>query len=68
MVGLEIRPIAKLNYNHTQSIPTDGKEGRRGGKHFLTQRCKHRGESKRERSRECIQLDLTLGRTRDVQG
>ena len=31
MVGLETRPIAKLNYNRTEGLPTDGKEGRRVG-------------------------------------
>ena len=49
MVGLEIHPIAKLNHN-----PTDGKEGRREGK--IKIRCNSRGESKRERMRECTQL------------
>ena len=32
MVGLEIRPIAKLNHNQTEGLSTDGKEGRREGK------------------------------------
>ena len=27
MVGLEIRPIAKLKHNRTEGLPTDGKEG-----------------------------------------
>ena len=35
MVGLEILPIAKLNHNRTEGLPTDGKEGRREGKHFF---------------------------------
>ena len=48
MVGLEIRPIAKLNHNRTEVLSTDGKEGRRGG------------ENKRERTRECIQLYAPL--------
>ena len=48
MVGLEIRPIAKLNHNRTEVLPTDGKGGRRGG------------ESKRERTRECMQLYAPL--------
>ena len=33
MVGLEIRPIEKLNHDRTEGLSTDGKEGRRGGKH-----------------------------------
>ena len=33
MVGLEIRPIAKLNHNQTEGLSTDGLEGRRGGEH-----------------------------------
>ena len=37
-VGLETRPIAKLNNNRTEGLPTDGKEGRRGGKHFFLRR------------------------------
>ena len=28
MVGLKTRPIAKLNYNCTEGLPTDDKEGR----------------------------------------
>ena len=57
MVGLKTRPIAKLNDNRIEGLPTDGKEERRGGKHFFGgERCKHRGESKRERTQECIQL------------
>ena len=32
MVGLKTRPIAKPNYNRIDGLPTDGKEGRRGGK------------------------------------
>ena len=32
-VGLEIRPTAKLNHDRTEGLSTDGKEGRRGGKH-----------------------------------
>ena len=35
MLGLEIRPIAKINHHRTESLPSDGKEGRRGGKHFF---------------------------------
>ena len=31
MVGLKIRPVAKLNHNHTEVLPADGKEGWRGG-------------------------------------
>ena len=31
MVGLEIRPVAKLNHNRIEVLPKDGKEGRRGG-------------------------------------
>ena len=30
MVGLKIRPVAKLNHNRTEVLPTDGKEGWRG--------------------------------------
>ena len=57
MVGLKTRPIAKLNDNRIEGLPTDGKKERRGGKHsFCGERCKRRGESKRERARECIQL------------
>ena len=51
MVGLEIRPIAKLNHNRTEGLSRDGKEGRREGK--IKMRCNSRGESKRERMREC---------------
>ena len=29
MVGLEIRPIAKLYYKRTEGLPTDGKGGRK---------------------------------------
>ena len=35
MVGLEIRPIAKLYYKRTEGFPTDGNGGRRGEKYFL---------------------------------
>ena len=35
MVGLEIRPIAKLYYKRTKGLPTDGKGGRWGEKYFL---------------------------------
>ena len=48
MVGLKIRPVAKLNHNRTEVLPPDGKED--GGE----------GESKRERTRECIQLYAPL--------
>ena len=34
MVGLEIRPIAKLNHNRTEGLLTDGKEGWRAKKRF----------------------------------
>ena len=60
MVGLEIRPIAKLYFKRTEGLPTDGKEGRRGEKYFFAPRCYHRGESKRERPRECLQLYAPL--------
>ena len=60
MVGLEIRPIAKLNDNRTEGLPTDGKEGWRAQKHFLAQRCQRRGESKRGRTWKCIQLYAPL--------
>ena len=33
MVGLEIRPIEKLNHDRTEGLSTDGKERRRGEKH-----------------------------------
>ena len=58
MVELAIRPIAELNHNRIEGLPKDGKEGRRGGKHFffLAPRCNRRGGSKRGRTRECIQL------------
>ena len=36
MVGLKVRPDAKLNHNRTEVLPTDGKEGRKGG-------CKQEG-------------------------
>ena len=29
MLGLEIRPIAKLYYKRTEGLPTDGKGGRK---------------------------------------
>ena len=35
MLGLEIRPIAKINHHRTENLPTDGKEERRGGKLFF---------------------------------
>ena len=35
MVGLEIRPNAKLYYERTEGLPTDGKGGRKGEKCFL---------------------------------
>ena len=38
MLGLEIRPIAKINHHRTENLPTDDKEGRRGGKHFFFRR------------------------------
>ena len=60
MVGLEIRPIAKLYFKRTEGLPTDGKGGRRGDKYFFAPRCNHRGESKRERTRECFQLYAPL--------
>ena len=60
MVGLEIRPIAKLYYQRTESLPTDGKGGRRGEKYFFAPRCNRHGESKRERTRECLQLYAPL--------
>ena len=60
MVGLEIRPIAKLNRNRTEGLLTDGKEGWRAKKRFLAQRCNRRGESKRERTRECVQFYAPL--------
>ena len=60
MVGLEIRPIAKLNHNRTEGLLTDGKEGWRAKKRFLAQRCNRRGESKRERTRECVQFYAPL--------
>ena len=60
MVGLEIRPIAKLYYKRTEGLPADGKEGRRGEKYFFALRCNHRGESKRERPWECLQLCAPL--------
>ena len=60
MVGLEIRPIAKLNHNRTEGFLTDGKEGWRAKKRFLAQRCNRRGETKRERTRECVQNKYLL--------
>ena len=60
MVGLEIRPIAKLYFKRTEGLPTDGKGGRRGDKYFFALCCNHRGESKRERPRECLQLYAPL--------
>ena len=60
MVGLEIRPIAKLNHNRTEGLATDDKEGWRAKKHFLAQRCNRRGENKRGRTRECIQFYAPL--------
>ena len=62
MLGLEIRPIAKINHHRTESLPTDGKEGRRGGKHFFffSQRCNRRGEGQSDQKRECIQLYAPL--------
>ena len=54
MVGLEIRPIEKLNHNRTEGLSRDGKEGRREGN--IKMRCNSRGKSKRERMQECIQL------------
>ena len=60
MVGLEIRPIAKLKHNRTEGLPTDGKEGWTAKKLFLAQRCNRRAESKRGRTRECIQLYAPL--------
>ena len=60
MVGLEIRPIAKLNHNRTEGLLTDGKERWRAKKRFLAQRCNRRGESKRERTRECVQFYAPL--------
>ena len=35
MVGLEIRPNAKLYYKRTEGLPTDSKGGRKGEKCFL---------------------------------
>ena len=35
IVGLQIRPIAKLYYKRTEGLPTDGKGGRKGEKYFL---------------------------------
>ena len=60
MVGLEILPIAKLNHNRTEGLPTDGKEGRREGKHFFFFFFVRKYVSKRERTRECIQLYAPL--------
>ena len=61
VAGLEIRPSAKLNHNRTEGLPTYGKEGRRRGKHFFfAQRCNCRGESKRGRMPEWIQLYAPL--------
>ena len=60
MVGLEIRPIAKVNHNRTEGLLTDGKEGWRTKKRFLAQRCNRRGETKRERTWECVQFYAPL--------
>ena len=38
MVGLEIRPIAKLYHKRTEGLPTDGKGGRKGEKYFFAPR------------------------------
>ena len=58
MVGLKIRPIAKLNHNRTEGLSRDGKEGRREGK--IKMRCNSRGKSKRERMWECMHLYCPL--------